>query len=82
MNLNNRVVWFDTIRAFLFFFVILTHSCSIDEYHWIYDSFFLTGLFFILGIVYNTQSFKNNFLSIFNLFNYYYYCSMVRETFS
>lgn len=61
---SNHIEWVDTYRGFLFLFVIITHTYRVEEYHWIYDPFFLTGFFFISGIVYKKRCIKEDLYSI------------------
>ncbi|MBR5132342.1 MAG: acyltransferase family protein [Alistipes sp.] len=59
-----RVTWIDIVRGICIYCVVLSHTLNVpDLYRCIFDPFFLTGFFFLSGIVFKSTSIKQ---SLFN----------------
>ena len=77
-NRNSRVLWIDNARGILFFIVMIYHTfIDPDMYRSVYAPIFLTGFFFISGVLYkkkesiykNLESITNNILIPFFIFS-------------
>lgn len=60
-----RVAWVDIVRGLCIYCVVLSHTLNVpDLYRCIFEPFFLTGFFFLSGIVFKYASIKQTLFNI------------------